>query len=629
MYKRPPKGLLALLITVFMLSVLYSSASPVQALNPQPEPPAPLFPGSLLNPGSLLEINPQPEPPGISVLVDGLKLDMDVSPVIESGRTLVPMRAIFENFGAEVQWFDETRTIIATKGDVVLTLQIGNPVVMKNGQPIQLEAAPRILNDRTMVPLRFVGEALGATVDWEDASRTVKIVKPVESVIKLPDINRPPLVTLPKPGSNLTLKPKTVLDKSTTFLQPQDDYAAILKDKNLARPIQAVEIPVFKPARMDFSPYVTFVGNQDGWGGCIGRSIVHVMNILNEMENPYTPDLSLWYLHARQLQLFPNGNPDTKFVLEQEGLCSEASLPTNYDNFFRNTDESDNWSAMQYPTMANYIEAKGLYRVLYPNQPISPDVETIKSLMVKHGPLLAGGPFTIIQGENPAEYHCVTIIGYDDSLAQFSCLNSWGDWKHGGDGIFEVPYDKVADNISSVKYIEDLPSPREITGHAYTGRINLDGQYALRRNLTVKVGVEGRDPITIWDSPNQVQCVDSSYDLCLDFALPEYADECWPPASSARWYIEIKNDNQVWVDEENPQYCDGVFFLKEFTLARLYEKDAGGLTTETFSANDKVGTMIKDGVTRIYIPAQAAILKPGIITPIRVQPLQPRFTLDM
>lgn len=119
----------------------------------------------------------------IDVLVNGEKLVLDVAPVMRNSRTMVPMRAIFEALGAKVNWIQSGKIIIATKDELMITMQIDNPnmVVERVGSTdkeiIPLDVAPFIMNNRTLVPARAVSEALKAKVDWVQETRTVIIVK--------------------------------------------------------------------------------------------------------------------------------------------------------------------------------------------------------------------------------------------------------------------------------------------------------------------------------------------------------------------------------------------------------------------------------------------------------------------
>ena len=108
------------------------------------------------------------------VFSNGEQVDFDVEPVTENDRKLVGMRAIFESLGAEIAWNGEENKVTAVKDDTTIELQINQSVMHKNGEEITLDAPARIVNDRTMVPLRAVSEALDAKVDWiENLNRIV------------------------------------------------------------------------------------------------------------------------------------------------------------------------------------------------------------------------------------------------------------------------------------------------------------------------------------------------------------------------------------------------------------------------------------------------------------------------
>ncbi|MBS3899463.1 MAG: phosphate ABC transporter substrate-binding protein PstS [Dethiobacter sp.] len=111
----------------------------------------------------------------ISIEFDGRGITGDVSPIIVGGRTLVPMRVIFETLGADVNWNETTRTVSGRKAGRVINLVIGNRTATIDGRSVALEQPAQINNGRTLVPLRFVGEALGAQVEWDSARAIVRI----------------------------------------------------------------------------------------------------------------------------------------------------------------------------------------------------------------------------------------------------------------------------------------------------------------------------------------------------------------------------------------------------------------------------------------------------------------------
>lgn len=113
--------------------------------------------------------------PAISVILDGKALTFDVAPIIENGSTLVPLRAIFEAMGATVTWDDATKTASAVKGTIKVILPIGSLEPTKNGVVSKLSVPAKIVDGRTLAPLRFVGEAFGGSVGWDGTTRTVTI----------------------------------------------------------------------------------------------------------------------------------------------------------------------------------------------------------------------------------------------------------------------------------------------------------------------------------------------------------------------------------------------------------------------------------------------------------------------
>ena len=111
----------------------------------------------------------------ITVYVDGSQVYFDQAPIIENSRTLVPLRAIFEKLGATVDWNNTTRTVTATKGDTTIKLTIGEEVLYKNGQVIKIDCPAKIVNSRTLVPVRAVAESFGCEVTWNNANYQVII----------------------------------------------------------------------------------------------------------------------------------------------------------------------------------------------------------------------------------------------------------------------------------------------------------------------------------------------------------------------------------------------------------------------------------------------------------------------
>ena len=100
---------------------------------------------------------------------------MDVAPYVKNNRTYVPMRYLGEILGAEVVWDDAARTATLTRDDTVVVFTIGSTNYTINGESKTADVAPEISNNRTMLPARYVAEAFGATVGWDAATRTVLV----------------------------------------------------------------------------------------------------------------------------------------------------------------------------------------------------------------------------------------------------------------------------------------------------------------------------------------------------------------------------------------------------------------------------------------------------------------------
>ncbi|MBE7043292.1 MAG: hypothetical protein E7399_07360 [Ruminococcaceae bacterium] len=111
----------------------------------------------------------------IKVTIDGEYVNFDVKPQIINKRTMVPLRAIFEALGADVTWNDDTKTVIAVKDDVTVKATIGSTVAYWNDVERRMDVAPVVIDGRALVPVRFVAESFECEVVWSDEDRTVYI----------------------------------------------------------------------------------------------------------------------------------------------------------------------------------------------------------------------------------------------------------------------------------------------------------------------------------------------------------------------------------------------------------------------------------------------------------------------
>ena len=113
----------------------------------------------------------------ITVIYDDKILSFATPPVIENDRTLVPMRFLFEQMGAEVSWDGATRTAVVEKASDEVSFSIDNTTARVNNVEKTMDVPARLVNEKTMIPLRFLSEELGYHVEWDEATKTVYISK--------------------------------------------------------------------------------------------------------------------------------------------------------------------------------------------------------------------------------------------------------------------------------------------------------------------------------------------------------------------------------------------------------------------------------------------------------------------
>lgn len=171
----------------------------------------------------------------------------------------------------------------------------GHTSALKNGENVILDVPPRIVNGRTLVPLRFVGEALGADVTWDDVARRVTIASETSqpNIPQEPGSPSQPAQSPLLPDVSMQLPEWVKSNLKHSFVEKKFDSALIYTEKISVKPLGKVSL-VYKDLTYmqpwhrlpqvicwntgcDYSPYMILTGNQDGAGGCIGRSMIHVM----------------------------------------------------------------------------------------------------------------------------------------------------------------------------------------------------------------------------------------------------------------------------------------------------------------------------------------------------------------
>ena len=114
----------------------------------------------------------------VRVYIDTEKLTLEQPPIIMGASTMVPLRGIFERLGAKVAWNGTEQSLIVRSGSRIVELNINSKIATIDGRTVELAQSPALVNSKTLVPLRFVSEALGAKVHWDAKCHSVEITSP-------------------------------------------------------------------------------------------------------------------------------------------------------------------------------------------------------------------------------------------------------------------------------------------------------------------------------------------------------------------------------------------------------------------------------------------------------------------
>ena len=111
----------------------------------------------------------------IEIVIDGVPLEVNAPAQIVDGRTMVPLRSIFEGLGAEVDWIAADSKVIGSKDGIVIEMQVGNLTAYRNSVAFELAVPPLIIQDRTFVPVRAIAESFDCEVGYDAATQLVSI----------------------------------------------------------------------------------------------------------------------------------------------------------------------------------------------------------------------------------------------------------------------------------------------------------------------------------------------------------------------------------------------------------------------------------------------------------------------
>ncbi|MBN2852117.1 MAG: glucosaminidase domain-containing protein [Clostridia bacterium] len=196
----------------------------------------------------------------IKLIVDGKDITELSGPVIINSRTLVPVRFIAEEIGADVIWDGDNRTVKIVKGNISLFLRIGSYVVeYNNGESYQLsDVAPLIINDRTYVPVRLISNAFGVGVDWNNSTRTVTVDSSKTSTVQPFFGIR---ITSHQTGAVLTGKTVFTLEAEEKYISDASEIRFLLLDTDTATGF-VVARASSSTAEFSYYPQTEDIGNK-------------------------------------------------------------------------------------------------------------------------------------------------------------------------------------------------------------------------------------------------------------------------------------------------------------------------------------------------------------------------------
>lgn len=177
----------------------------------------------------------------IKVFINGTEVAFDVPPQIVNGRTMVPMRAIFEALEAKIEWNSNTRTITCNKDDISILMTIDNNLLYKNEDAILLDVAPMIKDNRTLVPVRAIAETFDANVEWDEETKTVTIVtndnlskSNIQNSINAQNTEKTSNITDKEKQDNKPESEKQIISNNTSNKTSFDEYMNSLSSKLIA-----------------------------------------------------------------------------------------------------------------------------------------------------------------------------------------------------------------------------------------------------------------------------------------------------------------------------------------------------------------------------------------------------------
>lgn len=115
--------------------------------------------------------------PPINIVINGKQMEADFSPQMIENRVMIPVKPIFEYFGAQVNWDITTNTITSKKNDITIIMIVDKTDYLINGTAYQMDVPPIVIDGTTFIPIRCIAESFGYSVLWNSKTNTVEILQ--------------------------------------------------------------------------------------------------------------------------------------------------------------------------------------------------------------------------------------------------------------------------------------------------------------------------------------------------------------------------------------------------------------------------------------------------------------------
>ena len=261
----------------------------------------------------------------VYIYINGEKVNNDalpMPPVIMGGNTLVPAREVFEKLGASVAWKSDKYEVDVSYGNTFVVMYIGNTQAMAGGEQKTMNVAPQLKNDKTMIPLRFVSEAVGIDVEWEDETRSIKVNEKKEE--KKEEVKEPVIEDTKSENNESIKKEETKEEKKTVNKStPVTKIDKMVFDETS---ISGIELPkytnsVFKINADDKIGQVNHFKDENG------KLIIDIYNARNKIEKEIYTATNSSMTEVRVNERDENGIKVTRFevAIESDALY-EISL---------------------------------------------------------------------------------------------------------------------------------------------------------------------------------------------------------------------------------------------------------------------------------------------------------------